>query len=277
MYFPFFTGVGEKMTSTSTSSDTILEVKNLYLSFDLELQKGHTFRDIFVNLAKNPLSTVLQKKEIHPVLEDISLTLKKGDKLALIGENGSGKTTLCRCIAEMILPQQGTIKRYGQIQAVFSTASAIHYSLTGRENAYLLGELIFPSLPTKELEDCIEEALEFSELGKFLEAPFYTYSRGMQARLFLSVVTSRPTELLILDEVYDGADEFFQVKMQGRMNKVIEKSGAVIFISHNAELVETICNRALLIHKRKAIFDSHNVSKAIALYKSIHTGGHVTG
>lgn len=265
------------MTSTTTSDQPILEVSNLYLSFDLELQKGHTIRDVFVNIFNHPFQSLLGRSEIHPVLEDINLTLKKGDKVALIGENGSGKTSLCRCIAGMILPQQGKIERRGNIQAIFSTASAIHFSLTGRENAYLLGELIFPTATSEELKEVIEEALVFSELGKFLEAPFFTYSRGMQARLFLSVVTAMPTELLILDEVYDGADEFFQVKMQDRMNKVIEKSGAVLFISHNAELVGQVCNRAYVLHETKCIYDGQNVAKGLALYKSLHYGGYKTG
>ena len=265
------------MTSTTTSSDHILEIRNLHLSFDLDLQKGHTIRDAFVNLINHPVQSILGKREVHPVLKDISLNLKKGDKLALIGENGSGKTSLCRCIAGMIVPQQGTINRVGSIQAVFSTASAIHFSLTGRENAYLLGELIFPHLSKKELSSRIEEALDFSELGKFLEAPFYPYSRGMQARLFLSVVTAYPTELLILDEVYDGADEFFQVKMQSRMHDVIKNSGAVIFISHNAELVSEVCNRAIVLHENEVLFDGENIPKALALYKALHYGGQKTG
>ena len=265
------------MTSTTISSDSILEVKNLHLSFDLDLQKGHTIRDVFVNLLNHPVHSIMGKKEVHSVLNDISFSLKKGDKLALIGENGSGKTSLCRCIAGMIVPQQGTIERIGDIQAVFSTASAIHFSLTGRENAYLLGELIYPLLSKKELAQRMEEALNFSELGKFLEAPFYTYSRGMQARLFLSVVTAYPTELLILDEVYDGADEFFQVKMQSRMHDVIKHSGAVIFISHNADLLQEVCNRAIVLHEQQILFDGENMSKALALYKALHYGGHKTG
>ncbi len=264
------------MTSITTSNP-LLEVSHLHLSFDLDLQKGHTVRDAFVQLLRAPMKTFLERKNVHPVLEDVSFSMEKGDIMAVIGENGSGKTSLCRCIAGMILAQQGTIHRPQNIQAVFSTASAIHFSLTGRENAFLLGELLFPTLKKEELNEVIEEALEFSELGKFQEAPFYTYSKGMQARLFLSVVTARPTELLILDEVYDGADEFFQDKMKERMHKVIHESGAVLFISHNAELVSQLCNKALVIHDKKLAFQGSNVAKALALYKSLHRGAYKTG
>jgi ABC-type polysaccharide/polyol phosphate transport system ATPase subunit len=276
---PFRTCIGEreKMTSTTTSKKSILEVKNLYMSFDLDIQRGHTIRDVFVNLVNNPLESIIGRRDVHPVLEDINFTLKKGDKLALVGENGSGKTSLCRAIAGMIVPKQGSINVQGSVQAVFSTASAIHFSLTGRENAFLLGELIFPELEREQLKRIIEEALDFSELGKFLDAPFFTYSRGMQARLFLSVVTAKSTELLILDEVYDGADEFFQKKMQARMNNVIKDSGAVIFISHNAELVTEVCNRAIVLHERKVIFNGENMEKAIRVYQSLHAGGYKTG
>lgn len=267
------------MTSTTTSSP-LLEVKNLHLSFDLDLQKGHTVRDAFVQLFKAPFQTLLDKKSVHPVLEDISFELNKGDIMAVIGENGSGKTSLCRCIAGMIKAQQGTItapQGPQGIQAIFSTATAIHFALTGRENAYLLGELLFPHLKPNDLKDVIEEALEFSELGKFQEAPFYTYSKGMQARLFLSVVTAIPSELLILDEVYDGADQFFQDKMKERMHNMLHQSGAVLFISHNADLVSEVCNKALVLHDKKVAFAGENVTKALALYKSLHIGGYRTG
>jgi len=265
------------MTSTTTSSEQILNVENLHMSFDLDIQRGHTIRDVFVNLLSRPLESLIGRRDVHPVLEDISFSLNKGDKLALVGENGSGKTSLCRAIAGMIIPSQGKITRKGDIQAVFSTASAIHFSLTGRENAYLLGELIFPEVNKTQLKELIEEALIFSELNKFLDAPFFTYSRGMQARLFLSVVTAKSTELLILDEVYDGADEFFQRKMQARMNNVIKDSGAVIFISHNAELISQVCNRAIVLHERKIVFNGKNLAKAISVYQSLHLGGYKTG
>ncbi|MCR9202933.1 MAG: ATP-binding cassette domain-containing protein [Halobacteriovoraceae bacterium] len=265
------------MTSTTTSKDHTLEIQNLYLSFDLDIQKGHTIRDVFVNMLRNPFSSIMGNTEVHPVLENINLTLNKGDIVALIGENGSGKTSLCRCVAGMIQPQQGKILKPKNIQAVFSSASALHIALTGRENAFLLGELMFPALEKKKLKEVVEEALDFSELGKFLEAPFFTYSRGMQARLFLSVVTAYHSELLILDEVYDGADEFFQRKMQGRMQKLLAKSSSVLFISHNAELLVEICNRAFVLHDKKCLYDGKNVEKAVALYKSLHQGGYKTG
>lgn len=265
------------MTSTTTSKDHVLEIKNLYLSFDLDIQKGHTIRDVFVNMVKSPFGSLMGKKEIHPVLENINLTMDKGDIVGLVGENGSGKTSLCRCVAGMIQPQQGQILKPKNIQAVFSSASALHIALTGRENAYLLGELMFPDLEREHLKEVVEEALTFSELGKFLEAPFFTYSRGMQARLFLSVVTAYHSELLILDEVYDGADEFFQNKMQARMMKLLENSGSVLFISHNAELVAEICNRAFVLHDKKCIYDGKNVEKGIVLYKSLHQGGYKIG
>ncbi len=264
------------MTSTATSKP-ILSVRDLHLSFDLDLQKGHTVRDAFVQLIKAPFQSILDQKSVHPVLEDISFDLHKGDVMAFIGENGSGKTSLCRCIAGMIHPQQGVIEAPQNIQAIFSTATALHYSLTGRENAYLLGELIFPHLCPKELKEVIEEALKFSELGKFLEAPFYTYSKGMQARLFLSVVTSIPSELLILDEVYDGADQFFQEKVKVRMKRILKDSGAVIFISHSSDLVAQVCNKAIVLHDKKIAFSGENIEKAITIYRSLHQGAYVTG
>src|SRR5256885_10895379 len=101
-------------------------------------------------------------------------------------------------------PNSGKIQVMGQARAVFDTHVGIHPELTGRENAWLLAEFLYPELEDKQ--SIVDEALEFSELGKFVDLPFRLYSNGMQTRLCLSVVTARPSDLLILDEVFDGAD-----------------------------------------------------------------------
>jgi ABC-type polysaccharide/polyol phosphate transport system ATPase subunit len=170
----------------------------------------------------------------------------------------------------MIIPQAGKIDAPRDVRAVFATSGALYPQLTGRENAQILASLIYPFLKEKERAEMVSESMDFSELGSFLEAPFFTYSRGMQARLFLSLLTARPCDLLILDEVYEGADEFFQKKLAVRMEAMMRSSGAVLLISHSADLVESICDRALLLHKRRLAFDGRNVRKAIEIYRSLH-------
>jgi ABC-type polysaccharide/polyol phosphate transport system ATPase subunit len=135
--------------------------------------------------------------------------------------------------------------------------------LTGRENVYLLGRLFFPEI--KNLTSIVNEAIEFSELGHFIDVPFRQYSKGMQARLLLSLISSQATDILILDEVFDGADYFFQQKLSARMRKFIESSGATIFVSHHAEQIRAICDQVLVMRDGKIGYFG-NVEDGIQYY-----------
>ena len=116
------------------------------------------------------------------------------------------------------------------------------------------------------------DAEEFSELGKYMDVPFKLYSKGMRARLFLSLISSRPSDLLILDEVFNGADHFFSEKITRRVKDLILKSGAVLFVSHSHELVNEVCNRVLVFDNRKIIFDG-SPADGIEFYRAncLHT------
>ena len=241
------------MNSTSTS-ETILKVENLSLAYDLSIHQKLSLRDQFVDWAKNPIRNIMRPKNIYPVLENISFEIKKGERVGLIGVNGAGKTSLCRCIAGMIKQTSGKIDINGKVRAIFNTTSGIMPVLTGRENIEILSTLLYSECSDQELKDIIEDATNFCELGDFMDAPFHTYSRGMQARLFLSLISARPTDLLILDEVFDGADEFFQVKIANRVLKMIEGSGSCIFVSHSFDQIDMACNQVLILDKHKVLY-----------------------
>ncbi len=124
--------------------------------------------------------------------------------------------------------------------------------LTGRENAHLLARLFFPEV--SDLNPLVNEAIEFSELGHFIDVPFRQYSKGMQARLMLSLISAKSTDILILDEVFDGADVFFQQKLSIRMKNFIQSAGATIFVSHSADQVREVCDKVLVMNKGKIGF-----------------------
>ena len=257
------------MTST-TYSEPLVKVENLHVSYEQDYYQKASLRDLFIKTIKSPIQSFLAKRSSHIVLDNISFSLKKGDRLGIIGRNGAGKTTLCRCLANMLTPKYGTIKVPERTRAVFSNANSVDPFLTGRENALLLGNYLYPWLKFKELEAVINEACEFSGLGSALETPIYTYSLGMQTRLFLSVVTSIPCDLMILDEVYDGADEYFKELAQERITNLIEQSGAVILVSHNSELFKKVCNKVILLEGQKLIYEGQDIDHALALYRSFH-------
>ncbi len=243
------------MTSTSTSKNPkmILEVEKINLVYRIPLQRRTNFRDVFTSLVQDPMDTLFPNADYLHVAKDLSFTISEGERIGLLGVNGVGKTSLCRCIAGLFLPKSGKIKRYGPVRGVFNTALGIQPELTGRENAELLAHFIYPG--TKDIDKIIDEAIEFSELGQFAEAPVKLYSNGMQTRLCLSVISARPTGLLILDEVFDGADMFFREKVSHRVLRLMKSSGGVLFVSHGMEQIKRVCTRVLVLHRGQIIFD----------------------
>jgi ABC-type polysaccharide/polyol phosphate transport system ATPase subunit len=255
------------MSSTSTSN--ILEVANLNVVFKVRHYQQRTLRDRFVSTLRDPVEALLRSPESLHILKNVRLEMKRGDRLAILGVNGGGKTTLCRCIAQMIHPTSGSIQIRGSSRAVFNASVAVIPELTGRENARLLALLLYPNMSPYELEEVIAEAVQFAELGNFIDAPYETYSQGMKARLCLSIATAKSCDLLILDEVYDNTDTFFQEKLRGRMKTFIEESGAVIFVSHSPELVKATCNRAIVLHESQIKFDG-DVDRALQVYRFLN-------
>jgi ABC-type polysaccharide/polyol phosphate transport system ATPase subunit len=241
----------------------VLEIQNLQVVFRLQFFKDFNLRDTFIRYVKNPLEFLNHNSEVFHVLQNINLKVHKGDRIGLIGKNGAGKSTLLRCIAGMYHQTSGTINVHGEVRAIFDTALGIQPELSGRENAKLLSLMMFPK--HKNLQQLIDEALEFSGLGHFLDVPFKNYSKGMQARLSLSLISASPCDLLILDEVFDGADKEFQGKISTRVLDMIEKSGAVIFVSHSDDQIRKACNRVIVIDEHQIKFDG-NVDEGLNFY-----------
>lgn len=236
----------------TSDSETILKVKNLSLHFELEHFTQKEARDVFISAITHPVDFIFKKRELLIVLDNISFEVKRGMRLGLLGVNGAGKTTLCRCIAGMMFAQKGRIESDVEIRAIFDTGTGIMPELTGRENARLLARLFFPDV--KDISDLVNDAIEFSELGHFIDVPFKQYSKGMQARLMLSLISARSSDILILDEVFDGADVFFQQKLSVRMKKFIDSSGATIFVSHSPDQIRSVCDTVLVINNGKVGF-----------------------
>jgi ABC-type polysaccharide/polyol phosphate transport system ATPase subunit len=231
----------------------IVEIKKMSLMFPTRVHRSTTVRDVFVRSLTKPFETFFKAPDFLDIIRDLNLEIYRGDRVALIGVNGVGKTSLCRAIAGFYRPTTGTITIHGRVRAIFDTMVGIYPDLTGRENASILVDCLYPNLANRE--ESIKEALEFTELGKFLDTPFKYYSNGMQTRLCLAILTIEPTDLLILDEVFEGADQFFREKIAKRVLNVIEQSGAVVFVSHSEDQLRRVCNRAIFIRDGGVVFD----------------------
>lgn len=245
--------------------DLIVDVENLNLVFATRAFRTPTVRDLVIETVKNPLRLFESDAEQHHVLKDLNFKVYRGDRIGLIGVNGVGKTSLCHCLAKTYRPTRGSVQVNGRVRSVFNTSLGIFPELTGRENAELLIKFIYPELQSRHKE-LLQEVIDFSELKEFAETPFRHYSNGMQARLCLSIISCMPGDLLILDEVFDGADQFFRTKIAKRVRKMIEQSGAVVFVSHSPDQVVDVCNRVLVLSEGRILFDG-NPKQGLKIYE----------
>lgn len=257
------------MNSTS-ASNTLIEISNLSLSFPIKRYHGEidSFRELFISALRSPYDFIKNKSDEKLILKSINFSIRKNDRIGILGINGAGKTTLCRCLAGTLRPTVGEVRRYASIRAIFNSAVGVNPELTGRENAKLLSLLIFPDLTKDQRNSLAEEAILFSELLEYADIPFKFYSKGMQARLCLSLITGHSADVLVLDEALDGADQFFREKLKPRMDRCINNAGATIIVGHNPEELMNISNRIIIIDNHSIIFDG-NPKKAVAIYNCL--------
>lgn len=182
-------------------------------------------------------------------LNNVSLELREGENLALIGSNGSGKSTLLRVLAGIYPPNLGTVEANGKIQTLFNMGIGMKPELTGRQNATLMG--MIAGKPRDEVLDMIPAVIKFSELQGVFDQPVRTYSRGMAMRLSFAVATSLDPDILLIDEWIGAGDERFKVKAQERLASMVTGARGFILASHNASIVRQYCKRAIWLSAGK--------------------------
>jgi len=193
-----------------------------------------------------PVPRQYKKENIQPSgIRNISLEVKQGEVLGIIGRNGSGKSTLLKVMAGVFPPDAGTIATRGSVSLLAGVGVGFHKELTGRENAYLYGALM--GRTTSQIDALIEEIQAFAELKHHFERPIRTYSSGMKSRLGISVATAFKPDLLLIDEVLGVGDASFRKKSEERVKEMINQSGSVIIVSHSLGLLSSICTRIALV------------------------------
>ena len=174
---------------------------------------------------------------------DVSIDLKAGDRLALLGRNGSGKSTLLRVLAGVYHPTRGTVVHDGRIAPIFAVGLGVRREATGRRNIVLRG--LMAGLTKRQSESKIDEIVEFSELGPYIDLPVRSYSAGMAMRLSFAMATAFTPDILLLDEWIGAGDERFQKKAADRMNSLVSNAGITVIASHRRQLIRRVCNVAL--------------------------------
>jgi ABC-type polysaccharide/polyol phosphate transport system ATPase subunit len=184
-------------------------------------------------------------------LEDVSLTLRDGDRIGLIGHNGSGKSTLLRVIGGIYEPCAGRIRVSGRVLSLFDPMLGMSYECTGRENVVLRG--IYIGLTPRQALARIDEIAEFSELADYMDVPLKAYSSGMQLRLAFSIATVFEPEILLLDEQFVMGDAAFIEKAEKRLKAFVASAGIVVQASHSEKLIRETCDRVLLLDHGRAV------------------------
>lgn len=192
-------------------------------------------------------SFVDAKGEVLWALRGVSLELKEGQTVGVVGRNGAGKSTLCLILAKILTPDEGEANIDGTVSALVTLGSGFNSELTGRDNIMLYGS--FLGIPREVVQSRIDEIIEFSELGDFIDEPIRHYSSGMKARLGFSIASVLEPDILILDEVFAVGDREFRQKSRKRLEEMMEKSRLIIIVSHTVPFLRGIATHCLWLEK----------------------------
>jgi len=242
-------------------SNTILTVDNVSIKYRLTEQKVDDLKDYLIKFFKREL----RYKEFL-ALQNVSFSLNKGDRLAIMGMNGAGKSTLLKVIAGVLKASEGKVVKRGKVVPLLELGAGFDMQYTGSENIYLYGAMLGYSKAF--LDEKYDEIVEFSELGEFIHTPVKNYSSGMKARLGFAIATVVEPDILILDEVLSVGDVKFRKKSEKKIMDMFDKGVTVLFVSHNEQQVKQICNKAILLEHGK-LTASGTVDQVFNQYKKV--------
>lgn len=233
----------------------MIKVENLTKEFVIRHQTASNYialRDVITERAKGIFkSNSRETKEKFKALNDISFEVKAGDRVGIVGRNGAGKSTLLKVLSRIVAPTKGTITIDGRVASLLEVGTGFHPELSGRENIFLNGAIL--GMSKQEIKAKFDEIVEFSEVERFLDTPVKRYSSGMYVRLAFAVAAHLDPEVLIVDEVLAVGDAQFQKKCLGKMEDVSKSGRTILFVSHNMEAVQRLCNYGLLLEKGSLI------------------------
>ena len=222
------------------NAETVIRLDKVSVRYRLPEERIGTFKEYVIRLLQQRI-----RYNSFLALSRVTIDIKKGEVFGLIGRNGAGKSTLLKVISRVLVPTEGQVQIQGRVSPLLELGAGFHPELTGRENVFLNGTLLGHS--RREIENHLEEIIDFAELGAFIDAPLRTYSTGMIARLGFAVATTWKPEILILDEVLSVGDEAFQLKCQKRMEGFRTNHVTSLLVTHAMQTIEALCTRVAWI------------------------------
>jgi ABC-type polysaccharide/polyol phosphate transport system ATPase subunit len=199
-------------------------------------------------------------------LQNVTLSLRSGDRIALIGRNGAGKSTLLKVLAGIMEPSAGDLTRSGHVSSLLDMSMGMDPEATGYEN--IIMRSVFLGANFAEARERVQEIEAFSELGDYLQFPMRTYSTGMSMRLSFAIATSIQPEILVLDEMIATGDEAFAQKATARIDEIVRKLQILIIATHDLAMARTLCNRGIVLSHGQLVADAE-IGRAIDEYHSV--------
>lgn len=231
---------------TSQDSNKTIALENVSVRYRAPEELIRSFKEFAIRVIQRRI-----KYKEFLALDNINLIVKSGEIFGIIGRNGAGKSTMLKVISRVLIPTHGRVWIKGRVSPLLELGAGFHPELTGRENIYLNGTLLGHS--RREIEERMENILEFSELGAFIEAPIRSYSSGMMARLGFSVATAWEPEILLVDEVLAVGDEAFKIKSKKRMEHFRSLNATTVLVTHQLKIIEELCDRVAWVEHGKIL------------------------
>ncbi len=230
------------------NNDIAIEVNDVDKSFKVYYDKANTLKERILFWNRN-------RHEVREVLSDITLTIRKGETVALVGINGSGKSTLLKLMTQIIYPNKGTIKTYGKLVSLLELGAGFHPDFSGRENIYFNASIF--GLSKKEIDARLDDIISFSELGEYIDNPVRTYSSGMYMRLAFSIAINVDAEILLIDEILAVGDQHFQERCYEKMMELKKEGKTMVFVTHSMSAVKKFCDRAVWLSNGRIRMDGN--------------------
>lgn len=245
-----------------------LELKNVSVDFTIYNSSSRSLKKRLIRVATGGQLTQDQKGHVVVrALDTINLKIGQGERVGLIGHNGSGKSTLLRLLCGVYEPTAGTVHSSGSVGSLIDISLGTDPEATGRENIYLRGRLL--GIPKEIINEQVDDIIDFSELGNFVDMPLRTYSSGMHLRLAFAVSTLLRPDILLMDEWLSVGDEGFKQKVEARMEALLTNAEILVIASHAPEIILNNCNRVIWLEHGKILLDSDPASTVATYFGTV--------
>lgn len=217
-------------------SNIVIDVRNVCKHFNVYYDKANTLKERAIFWKRN-------NHEVRKVLNDINVQIKAGETVALIGINGSGKSTLLKLMTKIIYPNEGEIEVKGKLTSMLELGAGFHPDFSGMENIYFNASIF--GLSKKEIDNRLEDIIEFSELRDYIDNPVRTYSSGMYMRLAFSIAINVDADILLIDEILSVGDKHFQDKCFNKMQELKKEGKTIVLVTHDLGAAKRLCDRTI--------------------------------